>query len=202
MHLSCHGITDEAGQLYFAARDSKLDAPAYTAVAASWLNQMMTSSLSRRIVVMLDCCFSGTFPFGAQARSGEKVQVTEHFDGKGRVVITASSAMEYAYEGDQRSGTGRPSIFTGMVIQALESGEADRDADHRISVDELYEYVFDRVRQETPNQTPTKYSRLEGPLYIAQSKYEPPVSERASTGCPSCSTVFCGRGAQARGGRN
>ncbi len=173
MHVSCHGIKDEAGDLYFAASDTELDGPSFTGVAASWVNEQMTRSRSRRTLLMLDCCFSGKFPFGAQARSDQSVLVREHFEGRGRAVITASNAMEYAYEGDQRSGEGQPSIFTSTVIEVLQSGEADRDRDNWVSVDELYNFVYDRVKDQTPNQTPSKQSSLEGPLYIARSTYAP-----------------------------
>ena len=71
---------------------------------------------------------------------------------------------------------GEPSIFTSAVVRGLRSGEADRDADQQISVDELYDYVFDAVRAETPNQTPGKWSNVEGTLVIAHSPNTAPRS--------------------------
>jgi predicted RNA-binding protein with RPS1 domain len=174
LHLSCHGVKDERGDLLFAPSDYQLDAP-YTAIAANWLSEQMSRSPSRRTLLMLDCCFSGKFPFGTQARSTKEVHVKEHFQGKGRAVITASNAMEYAYEGDHRSGDGHPSMFTGTVIEALQTGRADRDQDGWISVDELYDYVFDRLHEQGAKQTPNKYIALEGPLYVARSSYVQPV---------------------------
>lgn len=170
MHISRHGITDENGDLYFAASDTELDAP-YAALPAAWLNEQMSRSPSRQTLLMLDCCFSGKFPFGAKPRSSAAAGISEHLGGKGRAVITASNAMEYAYEGDRRSGEGKPSVFTGTVIQGLESGEADRDQDRWISADELYDYVYDHVREQTPHQRPHKYSSLEGPLYVARNPF-------------------------------
>ncbi len=69
------------------------------------------------------------------------------------------------------TGEPQPSYFTSALLEGLETGKADRDQDHQISVDELYDYIFDRVRELTPNQTPTKQSALEGPLYVARSNY-------------------------------
>ena len=83
--------------------------------------------------------------------------------------------MEYAYEGDRLTGEGRQSYFTAALLEALETGKADRDQDMLISVDELYEYIFARVRELTPNQTPTKQISLEGALYVAHSSYIAPV---------------------------
>jgi hypothetical protein len=177
LHLSCHGVKDAHGDLYLAAADTEVDLMSATGVPAAWLNEQLSRSRSRRTVVLLDCCFSGSFPFGARARVGGEVSMPDQFEGHGRglAVITASSAMEYAYEGDTLSGEGQPSFFTEAVVEALESGKADRDQDHLISIQELYEYVYDCVKEKTPSQTPNIKSELQGPLYIARSSYEAPV---------------------------
>jgi hypothetical protein len=78
--------------------------------------------------------------------------------------------MEYAFEGDELAdtGTASPSVFTTAVVEGLETGEADRDQDGRVALDELYDYVYARVRESTPNQTPSKWTfGLQGELYIA-----------------------------------
>lgn len=56
-------------------------------------------------------------------------------------MITASSAMEYAFEGDQLGDQrqGRPSVFTSAVVEGLATGEADQDEDGWVSLDELYD---------------------------------------------------------------
>lgn len=179
IHFSCHGIKDASGELYMAAADTETDLLSATAIPSRWLSEQIGKCRSKRIVVLLDCCFSGSFPFGTHHRAGEQVNVDQHLEGRGRVVITASNAMEYSFEGDQLSGAGQPSIFTAAVVEGLETGKADRDGDRLVSVDELYDYVFDRVRETTPNQSPTKLSSLEGPLYVARSQYERPVEPAA-----------------------
>jgi hypothetical protein len=176
VHFSCHGVKDERGELYLAATDTDNDLLAATAVSATWLNDQIGRCRSKRIVVLLDCCFSGAFPFGTVARAGTAVNATALFDGSGRAVISSSNAMEYAYEGDALTGEGNPSVFTDAVVHALRTGEADRDGDHWISLAELYDYVFERVREATPDQTPKIMTTLEGPLHIARSNYEPPVA--------------------------
>jgi uncharacterized caspase-like protein len=172
LHISSHGLKDDSGRLYFAAADTEVDHLDATAVWAEFVNRQMTNSRSRRIVLLLDCCYSGAFARGMTARAGEAVEVRERFEGSGRAVLTASSAMEYSFEGEELSGEGNPSIFTSAVVHALKTGEADRDGDHWISVDELYEYVHDQVQQITPKQTPGKWIfDLRGELYIARTRY-------------------------------
>jgi hypothetical protein len=177
LHVSCHGVKDERGDLYLAATDTELGLLGATGVSAAWLNDQITGSRSRRKVLLLDCCFSGSFPIGSRHRAGTSVDVPSQFEGHGRglAVITASNAMEYAFEGDQVSGEEEPSYFTDAVLEGLETGRADRDQDQWISVQELYDFVYDRVRDRTTSQNPTIKSELQGPLYLARSRYHEPV---------------------------
>jgi hypothetical protein len=72
-----------------------------TGVSAEFVNRRMTRSRSRRVVLLLDCCYAGAFERGMTARAGSGVGIETQFGGRGRAVITASSAMEYAFEGDE-----------------------------------------------------------------------------------------------------
>ena len=171
LYVSCHGVKDDDGRLYFAAGNTRLTRLGATAVAAAFVNEQMTRSRSRRIVLLLDCCYSGAFPRGFLARGDKRMDIKERFDGRGRAILTASSAMEYSFEGDQLSGEGMRSVFTSALVEGLETGMADLDLDGRVSVDELYDYVFDKVRDDTPNQTPSKWiTDVQGRLYIARAK--------------------------------
>jgi hypothetical protein len=123
------------------------------------------------VVLLLDCCYAGAFERGMVARAAAGVGVQEHFGGRGRAVITATSAMEYAFEADELAGAREvtPSVFTSALVVGLETGEADRDQDGQVGLDELYDYVFSRVREVTPKQTPGKWTfGVEGELYIAR----------------------------------
>jgi Caspase domain len=179
LYLSCHGVKDQDGRLYFAATDTKLQRLAASGISSTFVNEQMGNSRSKRVVLLLDCCYSGAFARGFAPRGGEGVELKERLQGRGRVVITASSAMEYAFEAGQlTSDSGQPSVFTTAVVQGLQTGEADRDGDGRVSVDELYDFVFDQVRQATPNQRPGIFADVQGALYIAQNPNPPARVER------------------------
>src|SRR5882672_10038954 len=105
LHFSCHGVKDESGELYFAATNTKLNRLGATAVAADFVNRRMNRSRSRRIVLLLDCCYAGAFERGMSARGDTGVGIEEQLGGRGRAVITASSALEYAFEGTTLAGT-------------------------------------------------------------------------------------------------
>ena len=171
VHFSCHGVKDEGGELYFAMANTLLRRLGATAVAAEFVNRRMSRSRSRRVVLLLDCCYAGAFERGMTARAGEGMGIESQFGGRGRAVITASSAMEYAFEGDELADARElaPSVFTSALVEGLETGEADRDQDGLVALDELYDYIYDKVRAVTPNQTPGKWTfGVQGELVIAR----------------------------------
>jgi len=154
IYFSCHGIKDASGRLYFAMANTRFDRLRSTGVSATFVSEQMEYSRSRRMALLLDCCYSGAFVKGLRARASEEVQVKDHFEGRGRAVITASRATEYAFEGDELSpGQGQPSLFTNAIVQGLATGKADRDGDGLVTVDELYDYVYDEVRGKVAGQT-------------------------------------------------
>ena len=180
LYLSCHGVKDQDGRLYFAATDTKLQRLAASGISSTFVNEQMGNSRSKRVVLLLDCCYSGAFARGFAPRGGAGVELKERLQGRGRVVLTASSAMEYAFEAGQLTAdsAAQPSVFTTAVVEGLQTGEADRDGDGRVSVDELYDFVFDRVREATPNQRPGIFADVQGALYIAHNPNPPAQVER------------------------
>ncbi len=170
LHFSGHGIKDPGGELYFATVNTRLRVLAATSVAANFVNRLMTQSRSRRIVLFLDCCYAGAFERGMTSRAGQVIDLEGRFEGRGRAVITASGAVEYAFEAGEltESGDPAPSVFTNAMVRGLSTGEADRDQDGYVDLDELYDYVFDSVRTVTPHQTPGKWTYgVQGDLVIA-----------------------------------
>jgi len=176
LHFSCHGLKSESGELFFAARNTRPNRLGSTAISADFVQRCMRASRSRSIVLLLDCCYGGAFSQGVTVRASGDVNVLDSFPGgwlgggRGRAVITASSAMEYAFEGDQLADdqSRRPSVFTSALVEGLATGDADRDQDGWVSLNELYEYVFDRVREQNPHQTPSRDVEMQGELYLAR----------------------------------
>lgn len=173
LHVSCHGVKDDSGELYFAATDTALNLLEATAVSSSFVNRMMDRTRAGRVLLLLDCCYSGAFARGMTARAAGAVDVNERLGGRGRAVITASSALQFAFEGqtltDGDLDAIRPSIFTNALVEGLRTGDADRDLDGWISLDELYAWVHDEVTRVAPTQTPKKWTfDVTGDLYVAR----------------------------------
>jgi hypothetical protein len=176
LHFSCHGLKSESGELFFAASNTRPNRLGSTATSADFVQRCMRASRSRSVVLLLDCCYGGAFSKGVTVRAAGDVNVLGSFPGgklgggRGRAVITASSAMEYAFEGDQLADdhSRRPSVFTSALVEGLATGDADRDQDGWVSLNELYDYVFDRVREQNPHQTPSRDVEMQGELYVAR----------------------------------
>jgi uncharacterized caspase-like protein/outer membrane protein assembly factor BamD (BamD/ComL family) len=172
LYFSGHGVLDEYGRLYLATKDTERNYLRGTAIPAGFITDEMDHSRSRRQVLVLDCCHSGAFARGSKGSTGASVGTATAFEGKGygRVVLTASDATQYAWEGDKVIGEADNSVFTHYLIEGLETGQADADGDGKITVDELYDYIYKQVVTQTPKQTPGKWSyREQGEIIIAQA---------------------------------
>ncbi|OXM42190.1 caspase family protein [Amycolatopsis alba] len=176
VHFSCHGLKSESGELFFAARNTRPERLASSAVPADFVQRCLRMSRSRSIVLLLDCCYGGAFGQGVAVRATGEANVLDAFPsggfgGRGRAVITASNSIEYAFEGDHLADDhARPSVFTSALVEGLRTGDADRDEDGWIALGELYDYLFDSVRERNPNQTPSRDIEMQGELYLARSR--------------------------------
>jgi hypothetical protein len=175
LYFSGHGVKDEDGNLYLATTDTRRDWLSSTAVEAEFVHRAMERSLSRRQILILDCCYSGAFGRNLLAKSDDSIATGEQFGGRGRVVLTASDAVQFAFEGDAAVDV-PASIFTSALVGGLETGEADLDRDGFIDVDEWYSYVHDRVTAAMPNQRPSKWSLdVRGSLIVAHNRHADPI---------------------------
>ena len=178
VHFSCHGLKDDANDLYLAATDTRASMLASTGLPADFVARRMRASRARSIALFLDCCYGGAFERGMLARAGSDVPVLDSFgqnelaEGAGRVVITASSAVEYAFESGDLTDAGQvePSVFTSAIVQGISTGDADSDGTGLISVHELFAYAERHVRRVSPQQTPHMWSfGTRGDIVVARS---------------------------------
>jgi YVTN family beta-propeller protein len=169
LYFTGHGLKDDHGRLYLAMTDTKRDRLLFTGISAQQIDEAIESCSSRQKVLMLDCCYSGAFPANSIPKADPQVYALEKFQGRGRVVLTASDATQYSFEGNHIIGKGTRSVFTRFLVEGLITGKADLDGDGNISLDELYSYVHDRVVAETPQQRPRKQENVEGRIIIARN---------------------------------
>jgi uncharacterized caspase-like protein len=122
---------------------------------------------SERLIFIADSCYSGASGGRTIGLSETRASISDKFldriaGGKGRVILTASSANEVSAE-DGKLGHG---IFTYYLLEAVQ-GKADTNNDGIITVDETYQYVSDKVSKATEQeQHPVKKGTVEGHLIL------------------------------------
>jgi len=175
LYYSGHGIRDNYGDLYLAVKDTETDIVSATSINAAFMRDQLDRSRSLRKVVILDSCHSGLFARGGKALLGSQAGAGEAFAGSGygRVILTASNAVEFAWEGDRLVGEAETSVFTHFLVEGLQTGAADLDGDGQISLDELYDYVYEQVvTSGFSKQTPQKWAqKIQGRIIIAQNPH-------------------------------
>ena len=103
-----------------------------------------------KVVVMVDACHSGGI---LAVRSGETEPVLSQYYSmlaksvSGTALIMSSKAEETSLE----SAGLRQGVFSHFLIRGLK-GEADKDHDKAVTVEELYNYIFENVRTYTGNR--------------------------------------------------
>jgi Caspase domain len=173
LYFSGHGVVDDFGTFHLTTARTDKGLLNSTAIPAGFVHGLMEGRGSKRQVVILDCCFSGAFAKDMKAK-GEAVNLQPQLGGKGRAVLTSSSATEYSFEQKEAA----LSVYTQYVVEGLRTGMADGDGDGWISVDELHEFTQEKVREVAPAMQPKIYAIEEGyKIVVAQAPIDYPKLE-------------------------
>ena len=122
---------------------------------------------SERLIFIADACYSGASGGRTVSTGGIRANISDRFldriaGGRGKVIITASSANEVSVEKDEM----QHGVFTYYFLEALK-GAADTDRDGAVTVDEAYRYVSEKVPRATgQEQHPVKKGSVEGNLVL------------------------------------
>jgi helicase len=150
---------------------------------AEWFSRIPT----KRLVCILDCCFSGGM--GAKALQVDVVprelvsvdELLKQLSGEGRLILTASRANERAWE-SQKLGHG---LLTYHLLTAIQGAEEVKKAG-KIGIYKLLEYVTKRVIDDSTKigkqQIPTLLGKIDGsltlPVFTAGKLYSAAFPER------------------------
>lgn len=159
-----------------------------TSIALDELEAWFARIPARRLVLLLDCCFSGgvgskVLAVPAQPRDPRSTEARlQQLAGNGRLVFTASAADEAAWE---HAGHGH-GFLTYYLIEALRGCEEVVRAG-RISVYRLLEHVTERVtaaaRQIGRPQNPAVRGTIDGefhwPVFVEGPRFAAAFPERA-----------------------
>lgn len=159
-----------------------------TAILLETLAKWFVRIPAKRLVCILDCCFSGGM--GAKVLEVEAVPrgidsteaLLERLSGEGRIILTASKSDEEAWE-SAKLGHG---VLTYYLLQALR-GVEEVKREGKIPIYRLFEYVTTKVIDHATtlgkSQHPTVRGRIDGdftwPALIPGAVYRAAFPEHA-----------------------
>lgn len=99
VYFSGHGVPDDQARLDLADEDTERKYADAMAMQASLITDAMDHSLSRRKILILDCCHSGAFARGMKGAPGTSVGTMVAFQGTGygRRPLTATDSNQYVW---------------------------------------------------------------------------------------------------------
>lgn len=169
IYYSGHGKPDLEGHLYLASLNTvttTINNLTSSSIPVESIKRFIKHSKSRKVVLIFDCCYSGAIGATFTPRGDPSEHLKHVAQTRGTYIITASTGIQVAIEkeGDQYG------LLTKHIIEGIQYGTADRDNDGYIGLEELYDYVSERVQEESP-QEPMRWS--------LNVKGKPPVISRA-----------------------
>ncbi|MCI0339347.1 MAG: SUMF1/EgtB/PvdO family nonheme iron enzyme [Acidobacteria bacterium] len=143
VYYSGHGETDLPGRLYLATTNTEVRRLVSTSIPVETLRLFIENSACRKIILILDCCYGGAVG-KSFSRGSVDEKLKELARGSGVYILTASTASQTAQEreGDDYG------LLTKHIISGIKQGAADVNDDGFVSMDDLYSYVFAKVKGE------------------------------------------------------
>lgn len=161
IYISGYAIVDDHSELFLPCRNTMRSHLEQTAYSLSQLKAELEACPSQQQVVILDCCFSGTFAKEMIAPQDFETIATGFINAQ-RALLTSPTSIDYSTK--QKSN--RHSLYTQFIIDALETGMADGSANQPMSGDtnvtELHAYVSTHLQDSLPALSPTLYAQGQG----------------------------------------
>ena len=167
---------------YMLPHDAQADHLRASAISMDAIQGFFDWIESNQIIFFIHSCYSGqaggrSFAQpGLQARAALSAEFLDALGNEGRFVVTACGVDEVSLE----TPTVGHGVFTYYLVQGLK-GAADRDRNGLVTLDELYEYVYDEVEREARalggRMRPMRRGSVSGRVYLTQ--YETDAQRRA-----------------------
>src|SRR5262249_543956 len=99
IYYSGHGKLDDDGNLYLATKNTDVEALPPTSVSMLDVKKYAQDSPAAKVVIILDCCFSGAVKHLYKGEAADQVSETmRSLEGRGTFYLTASTDIELAEE--------------------------------------------------------------------------------------------------------
>jgi serine/threonine-protein kinase len=151
LYFMGHAAIGTEEKLYLAAQDTEHKLLRATAIPASYLAEVMDDSQSWQQVVVFDCTFSNASSRNSQDLVGRVATTDDAFNRNGheRVILSSADRVHYEWHEDAVTGSAMPSLFTHFFIEGLKMGAADQDRNGRVTIDEIFAYVYEQMQRKT-----------------------------------------------------
>jgi len=141
MYFSGHGVLDIDGDVYLATSETEAFWPSKRGFNFNELTKLMKQNSSTRIVIILDCCYSGSAKISkgheddaAKLGASSIDKGSEKLRGEGKCILAASQAQQEAYSLEEQNH----SLFTYYLLQALRGEHTEAvDNEGYLTVDSL-----------------------------------------------------------------
>lgn len=155
IYYAGHGAP-EGPETYWVTHDASIDDLYSTALSNNEIFDMLNRLRSKRLITFLDSCYSAaTVKRKAQTRDIVTEIPWEKFSGEGKATISASDGKQLSLELEAYEH----GVFTYYLLEGLR-GEADRNFDGVVEVDEIWDFVKHQV-----TDTAQKHGNPQTPVF-------------------------------------
>jgi len=164
IYYAGHGAP-EGNETYWVTYEANIDDLYATALSNNDVSDMLTRIQSKRMITFLDACYSAATVKRTKGTRGMPTEIPwEKFQGTGRITITASNGKQESLE-DEEYGHG---VFTYHLLEGLKGkadGFAGTERDGVVDVDEIWNYVRERVKADARQRGNLQEPVLQTDLY-------------------------------------
>ena len=156
------------GKCYLVPADATLQTIHVAGIPVPYVQELLNRCKARQKVLVLDACHSGA---GRDVSTMAAPMMETLSAGKGIYTLTSCDVDEVSHEWDEK----KQGVFSYYLAEAL-SGSCPPDAYGKITVDCVYEWVFDRIRDWTRthrcSQTPRRVCDVSGAIILGRAEQD------------------------------
>ncbi|NEO99929.1 MAG: hypothetical protein F6K58_14860 [Symploca sp. SIO2E9] len=158
LFFSGYSFLDNKGNLSLATSITRQSPTAkiipITTVAASLVSEIMSNSHCQQQLVILDCCLKSTLEQTVTVQQDQNLYIKTQLGGKERTIFSCVTAVPHSLKNIKSE----LSAYTSYLVEAIETGSADKNLDGWISAEELHQYACRKLKQAAPALKPKFYT--------------------------------------------